>query len=634
MRSFGIKNALLRYSMKGKYYLLFLFATTFAVANIKSEAGDIFNETRLVRDFDSQEEATQQENIVEVKDSFAGKDVFGNTKSVFEQENEIGASEDGESYIIAQQKTMKDALIKVIPTNQDGAMLKINGDDIKINPKVLNDDRCAMILQLTEYLYLGTKRYAKDKRVFPDAFGPGPLKPPVFKILTPLGVVIFAPIWGLNGEREVAIVGMLAFFYMDGSWYFFVIFEGSQGESFEFLGGVGGASWGSNFKSGKANVIAEILGLDKKYGMLSFHEGYYKKIISMKTSLEQKLNELFTHLGIKKFSEFKPSKPGNVTQQDVDNWRGCSVKVYIFGHSQGGGLTQVGAPYVTTLLGRWLYGDSFDNKTFNVCHAICMSPARAIGDEHTMDVVQDVMGKGNIFGWCSPIDIIPCLPLGHNIDKRPITKIRATIGLIILKAISVFLPKEWSELISAISSTEFNYETLPIFAYVDYGEVLEQYCDIGIKVYNDYLGTVQKTKAKGDQKAIQKKIENFKQIKKQMPKIRSIVTAMQDNYFKAHASNVIISKYYALKAVHYLRKLLNIVPVVDLIASQHLGALIMLRNPDNGKNLKIEKLFNWELPGSNISKDIWRGVEYEKHKNALIDSAVLYKKSSSKKIGR
>ena len=607
--------------MKKKYYLLFLCATGFAMASAKIEQ-DIFADLENPRNFDPKK-AVQQDTV---KDAFVDNDMFGNEKSVFEQKDEIRTPEDRETYIIAQQesmgneKSMGNVSTKVIPTNQSGAMLEINGDDIKVNSEVLNDEICATILQLTEYLYLGTKRYAKDKRVYPDAFGDGPIKPPVFKFLTSSGVVIFAPIWGLDGGKEKAITGMIAFFVPkteNKDLIIWVCHKGSQGEDFEFLGGIGGASWGSNFDSDKASVVAETLGLDKKYGVLSFHEGYYKKIISMKQSLEENLNKLFTHFGIKKFSEFRSSK-SEVTQQEVDNWRGRSVKVYIFGHSQGGGLTQVGAPYITTLIGRWLYGNSFDNKTFNVCHAICMSPARAIGDEHTMDVVQDVMGKGNIFGWCSPIDIIPCLPLGHNIDKRPIAKIRATIGLMILKAISVFLPKEWSELVSAISSTKFNYETLPIFAYVDYGEVLGRYCEEGIKVYREYLRIMKEKGAKVEEKQFQKKIDSWKQIKKQIPKIRKIVTSMQENYFKAHTSNIVVSKYYALKAVHYLRKLINKVPVEDLIGSQHWGASVLLQNKDSKRPVWYEMLFKESLIDSNIQKAIDRGIEYERWKSKIV----------------
>ena len=603
--------------MKKKYYLLFLCATGFAMASAEIEQ-DIFADLENPRNFDLKK-AVQQ-------DPKQGYNVFGNGESVPDLGNENSPFEDGEIPMVAQQesmgneKSMGNVSTKVIPTNQGGAMLEINGDDIKVNSEVLNDEICATILQLTEYLYLGTKRYAKDKRVYPDAFGDGPIKPPVFKFLTSSGVVIFAPIWGLDGGKEKAITGMIAFFVPkteNKDLILWVCHKGSQGEDFEFLGGYGGASWGSNFKSGKASVVAETLGLDKKYGVLSFHEGYYKKIISMKQSLEENLNKLFTHLGIKKFSEFRSSK-SEVTQQEVDNWRGRSVKVYIFGHSQGGGLTQVGAPYITTLIGRWLYGNSFDNKTFNVCHAICMSPARAIGDEHTMDVVQDVMGKGNIFGWCSPIDIIPCLPLGHNIDKRPIAKIRATIGLMILKAISVFLPKDWSELVSAISSTKFNYETLPIFAYVDYGEVLGRYCEEGIKVYREYLRIMKEKGAKVEEKQFQKKIDSWNRITKQIPEIRKIVTSMQKNYFKAHTSNIVVSKWYVLKAVHYLRKLINKVPVEDLLASQHLGAFTILQNKDMKPPVRYEMLYNASLPDSNIQKAINRGIEYERWKGEFV----------------
>lgn len=558
-------------------------------------------------------------------------DVFSKEKPIFDSDNVyVFATEISEVKenvrVVPEEKVIKNTPIKVVGTRTRDAMLAINGDSVKVNPQIFSDDLCRDCLQLTEYLYLGTKRYVEDKRVYPGAFRKKTNlpRPPLYETLKGRKIKIFAPIYGTNGGQEGAYIGMLAYrdYRKQGEkrLELFVVFEGSQGEPFEFLGGIGGASWRTNFQSNKVEVDAQKLNLDKKHGKLCFHEGYYNKIYTSKIFLEEKLEELFSRLGIKEFSEFKSQKSGNVTQKDVDNWRGFSVDVYIFGHSQGGGLTQIGAPYVTATIGRWLYGDAFDNKTFNVCHAICMSPARAIGDQHTLEVLLDVMGNGNIFGWCSPIDAIPCLPLGENVSKGHVEKLGMIVAAKILKAISKFLPKKWSELISLVSETKDCYETLPIFAYVDYAEVLEKYCDIGISVYREYLDVLQKTGAIGDKGEIGKQIENLEEIKKKIPEIKDTVALMQENYFKAHTSKWFTSKYYALKAVHYLKKLLlKLSQPSDLIGSQHWGAPVKLQNPENNQNIWIETLFCSKLLDSNVQENLDRGMEYEKRKRSIIE---------------
>ena len=569
--------------MKVNYYLLFLGCTSLAIARPQvSNENDPF-------------EIVQQENT---------KDVFiEENKQIFDNDN-MRIYEEETS---AAKESSYTAIGKVVPTMVRGsrtqdAMLTISGTDVKVNSKIFSDNLCRDCLQLTEYLYLGTKRYDETHRVYPGAFSANSdlSRPPLYETLKNKNIEVFAPIYGTNGGREGAYIGMLAYRKTADHLELFVVFEGSQGESFEFLNGIGGASWRTNFQSAKVEADAQALNLPKVYGKLSFHEGYYNKVYTSKIFWEEKLEALFSHLGIKKFSEFKPQNSGNVTQQDVDNWRGFSVDVYIFGHSQGGGLTQIGAPYITATIGQMLYGDTFDNKTFNIAHAICMSPARAIGDEHTMDVVQDVMGKENIFGWCSPIDLVPCLPLGYNINKRPMDKIRTTVGLKILGFISKFLPKKLSEFISVISETKFCYETLPIFAYVDPCELFTDYAETGLKIYRDYLDMIEKSKVVGNKKECEDQIKNFEEIKKEIPKIREIITSMQENYFNAHTSNWFTSKYYALKAAHYLKKLLKKVSLGDLMGAQHWGAPVMLKNTNSDKNIWVETLFHSEKLDSNV----------------------------------
>ena len=648
--------------MKLKYTLLFLFATFFVMASARDRGPvaryDIEDEIQHLEpkeyvqsisdedevfdrnNFDTSEEKEEKfiENPKEQVQETTGiqKPVVINPVQNKNPENDVDAfaqnapnnpfreKDIGDSayekapYAVASMpKIKREKPLKVIGTRTQDSMLIINGDDIKVNPKIFNDDLCRDCLQMTEYLYLATKRYDKDHRVYPGAF----LKetdlprPPTYDTLMSRGIEIFAPIMGVNGGIEEAIVGMLAYRLQQRHLEIFIALEGSQGEPFEFLEGIGGSSWRTNFLSNKKDSEAQKFNLDKKYEVLSIHEGYGNKILSSRPDLIEKIRALCKYRNIKDISEYDGASD-NVTQQDIDNWRGFTIDVYIFGHSQGGGLTQ--AMLIAMEIGRMFYGYAFDNKTFNTIHLICMSPARAIGDVHTLCVILDVWGIGNIFCFCSPIDIIPCLPLGHNIDKRPLLKLRATVGLMILKAISLVLPKKWSDFISAISSTKFNYEELPIFAYVDYGDVLVRYCDESIKVYREYLGIMKEKGAKVDEKQWQKKIDSCNQIKKKIPEIRKRVTSMQENYFKAHTSNILTSKYYALKAVHYLRKLLQIVPIEDLIASQHWGAPVLLQNKDSKRQIWIETLFNAGLIVPDIQKAIDRGIEYKQWKGEIV----------------
>ena len=507
-------------------------------------------------------------------------------------------------------------------------MLFLTPDRVIANSNVLNDAIFTDILQLTQYLYFSTKRYAEDKLIYPLAFDfstPNG-KPEIYNTLQSKNLRIFRPFYGTNGGKQGAYIGMLAYRKLEKHLQLFVILEGSQGESFEFLGGIGGASWRTNFQANKMTVEASKFGIPKQYwsqgdGKLSYHEGFFQKIFTSKTFFQSELHSMFRELGIKNFSDFQPANGTEVTQKQIDDWRGFTVDLYIVGHSQGGGLVQVGAPYYTILIGEYLYGPSFDNKTFNISHAIALSPARAIGAPYTLKVIMETMGKGNIFGYCSPLDIVPCLPLGHNIDKRPLAKLAAKVGLASLKLISAFLPSEYAELVSTISKTKNNYETLPIFAYEDFCFILEKYCNYSIKAYDKLLQLISDTKAIGNTKKLQQEKERFTKIKQKLPELRKLVKSMQEHYFKAHTANILSSHYHTVKCISTLRKLLKICPVGDMIGSQHFGCYTVLQNENQAW---LECLFSSEILQKSIQTMLDYGMKYENDKRKIIGEKSNY----------
>lgn len=601
--------------MKSIYHLLFIGSTSLAIAanEVVSNERDPF-------------EIVQQENR---------EDAFGEREQIFENDNVSAfASEKENIHVTSSNEATKGKLIqaigqpKVVGTDQ-GSMLSVSKDGVKVNSDVLDGAHHQDILWLTQYLYFATKRWTEDRYIYENAFDATPSEKPLgWEELKKSNIKIAAPIHGTDGKKAEAIIGMLA--YRDlraekGLLELFAVFKGSQGETFEAFSGYGGPSWLTNFQGLKHICDAQELGLDKYKGKLSFHDGYYSKIYTSKRNWENELRKLFNALKVKGISEFIPQKSGDVSQQDIDNWRGCKVKCYIFGHSQGGGLTQIGAPYITTFLGRWLYGKTFDNKTFNTCHAVCMSPARAIGDKETMDVVLDVMGEGNIFGYCSPIDLVTCLPFGKNyrgIIKR------------VLDKISPLLPEDYQNAISSVDKIGIaSYETLPIFAYVDYGALFEKYCEIGSKVYSEYI-TMQLSpyhkhfhpEFEVRIKEIQEKGKALAQIKEKLPEIKEHIEKMQEHYFKAHSFWT--AAYHIARTVHHAIALIRIVGLSTLVGIQHWGAPVILHHPDLAENViginvykgyRMDVLFSRDMiEAQSIQECLDRGTAYDKHKKEVI----------------
>ena len=93
-----------------------------------------------------------------------------------------------------------------------GPMLKINGDKITVNEKVLDNTLFKECLQLVEYMYFGTKRYEEDHVIFKDAFiEGGDKKPPLFQTIKENHITIAQTIFGTHGEKEGSDIGLIAY---------------------------------------------------------------------------------------------------------------------------------------------------------------------------------------------------------------------------------------------------------------------------------------------------------------------------------------------------------------------------------------------------------------------------------------
>lgn len=483
-----------------------------------------------------------------------------------------------------------------------GPMLKINGDKITVNKKVLDNTLFKDCLKLVEYMYFGTKRYDKNKRIYEDAFTSGDRKPPVYEEINKQGITIAKAFSGTNGKTESAYIGLIAHRKLVDTLQLFIILEGSQGEDFEFLGGLGGASWLTNFQAGKKTTNAsDEFNLDNKYlvagnGDLTFHDGYFSKISQSNGQFRDAIRNVLDSLKIESMENSREDK------STIDGKRGYTIQVYIVGHSQGGGLVQVAAPYYTTFIGKYLYGKKFDNQTYNTVHAIGLSPARAIGDEYTLKVIQRVMGEGNIFGYCSPMDPVPCVPLGSNIGGHKAAEIGFKVLQTFTTLISHFVDSRLSPLLKAISEVDCYYVDLPIFAYEDPNNILKNYAELSLNVL----------KNAGESK---ESMASLEKILKKREDIKKELADTQENYFESHR-HFVRKTYYLGLATYHLKNAFNDCPVADYIAAQHFGTSALLKYKDNkGEDQeKICALFNHKILEGDVQEAINRGIEYNKRK--------------------
>ncbi len=529
------------------------------------------------------------------------------------------------------------------------------GSQRKINIEVLDNETFSDILVAVQCLYETTKRYRQDGLMFQqnqiagkNANETNPNISPACRDLIKRKVKIVDFVHGTHGfgyQQEGGIVAMVAYKIVTKNdkpqIRIFVIEEGSQGENFQFLGGVGGASWMTNFNAAKIKVNAGSLEISNRYlikpdQQLLFHEGFYNKVISSKISLQTILISLFDSLKIKSSLSFEKAS-GIDLKARIDQRNSCEVKLYIVGHSQGGGLVQIAAPYLTSFVGKYIYGEAFDNAVFNMAHAICLSPARAIGDKNTLTVVEKVMGPDNILGYCSYADPVPCVPLGTNIGYDPAKKVGMKIMQSIAKAISWILPEPWSSFLKTISSVENFYETLNVWAYEDPFPLVENYCKISMIAINEYINCLgnpeclpveclQETKInekklrENNIKNAQKLLSNLQKTYKKVNNIKKNFLAVQEAYFKAHTHNVVKSNFYAKVAIINLLKVLKDIKPGTLVGAQHFGTYSCLKFKPWGKEktyVSLECLFKSDLLKKDVQAAMDLGIEYHKRKDTI-----------------
>lgn len=527
-----------------------------------------------------------------------------------------------------------------LPDCTQHTLLKIRNDGtLTFNEDVINPDVFQILTQLVQYMYQSTKRSAPDQLMYPGNFGYGACS--TLKSLLEQRGLHMVPFFGTHGGQEGSEIGLISYRKKGHRLQIFIILEGSQGEPFEPLGGTFGPSWMTNLKAEKAKVKPDQLNIPAKYNATpyTFHSGFFNKIFQSKRFFERSIMKCLKRCSVDPFDQAWTKNKSIHTPQElkhfIDTQRKVTIDVYIAGHSQGGGLAQVAAPYITTFLGQHLYGPLFDNKIFNLTHTICFSPARAIGDVYTMQMVEDILGALNIIGYCSPLDMVPCLPLGHNIGQDKFKELATNIFLKLGKLISRLLPKAYRDACEAICSSDNHYETLRYWAYEDPIEILERFCSISLKEVERYkkllsnpdvLPLKAATEAKPKNFYLEKAEEDLKSIQetqKNLPDVKKWILGMQDHYFKAHTTNFLMSNYHAFKALNRLKKLFKVCPAGFLIAMQHFGPFYCYNFENKGsKWVSLETAFNTLIlpceSMDDLNKKINNAVQYQQEKDRII----------------
>jgi hypothetical protein len=361
---------------------------------------------------------------------------------------------------------------------------------------------------------------------------------------------------------------------------------------------------------------------------LSLHQGYARKFISFKPNLRHRLMELL-HEDLKivpfdilaeGFSDKDRNLRGLALKSHVDHVRKCTYQIYCTGHSQGGGVAQVTVAYLTTLLGEYLYGPNFDNKEFNSVYGVFISPARAWGNKSTRAVYENVVGVNNMIGYSSVMDIVTCMPLGHNIEKDKANATMLSVGKHILRGLAPFFTPPYNELVKLICNSENSYETLTHWCFEDPVRVFTEYCKSNIATINLFVGDVKAGKLVVDNEApyvkslleVRKKFKDFFNNKRQAEELRTLIKEVQEAYFFAHKDGFLFVRtkrnFHALKAIAKLKKVIEICMGPEhFIASQHLGAYAYnhVLADDGLIKTNLGPFFNAQL----LSFDLQRGAE-------------------------
>ncbi|MDR2396977.1 MAG: hypothetical protein LBD69_03940 [Puniceicoccales bacterium] len=520
-----------------------------------------------------------------------------------------------------------------------------------------NKEICQILAYLNAKAYGNTKRLSKDQYVFnEDLYGVGGGDTSAAsQWLSKQGIIAKKPFVGLHGageNKELDYPGFVAYriYEKAGGWKhvdIFVTFRGSQGEGFQALGGLAGASWLTNLDADKLNCNGSELGISNKYftsnsdRQLSLHQGYARKFMSFKSSLSSHLMELFQkdltlvsyNTLSDNFSDEDKYLEGTALRSHVDDKRKCTFQVYCTGHSQGGGIAQISAAFLTTYIGEYLYGPNFDNKVFNLVYGVFLSPARAWGSEHTRIAYENVVGVNNMVGYSTVMDVVTSMPLGHNIEKDKGKAAIFEIGKLVLRGIAKLFGDPYVDLAKLVCNSKNSYETLTHWAFEDPVDIFSKYCRLNVEAIDTFVKDAKAGKIVVDDEAKytkslleeKKNFESFVNNAKNVGNLDTFIKETQEEYFYAHREggwfSTIKRDYHILRAVKSLNKAIKMcVSPVHFIASQHFGVYSYNRFLDKNELIKtnLGQYFSVRLLSFDLQECVERADAYYEKKNRMV----------------
>ncbi|MDR0755298.1 MAG: hypothetical protein LBE99_00030 [Puniceicoccales bacterium] len=520
-----------------------------------------------------------------------------------------------------------------------------------------NKEICQILAYLNAKAYGNTKRLSEDQYVFnEDLYGVGEGDTSAAsQWLSEQGIIAKKPFVGLHGageNKELDYPGFVAYRIHEkvGGWKhvdIFVTFRGSQGENFQALGGLAGASWLTNLDADKLIAHGSEFGISDKYftskseSRLSLHQGYAQKFTSFKSSLSSHLTELlnddltlasYKTLSNKSLDKDKSLK-GPALKSYMDGKRKCTFQVYCTGHSQGGGIAQISTAFVTTFIGEYLYGSNFDNKIFNLVYGVFFSPARAWGNEHTRIVYENVVGVNNMVGYSTVMDVVTSMPLGHNVEKDKGKAAILEIGKFVLKGIAKLFGDPCDSLVKLVCNSKNSYETLTHWAFEDPVDIFSKYCRLNVEAIDTFVKDAKAGKIVVDDKAKytkslleeKKNFENFVNNAKNVGNLNTYIKETQEEYFYAHREGGLFSTirrdYHILRAVKSLTKAIKMcVSPVHFIAAQHFGVYSYNRLLDKNELIKtnLGQYFGVRLLSFDLQECVERADAYYEKKNRMV----------------
>lgn len=534
---------------------------------------------------------------------------------------------------------------KIFPINRSMIVFnnKTQKNEIQVKQKV-----CERIAWLNKQSYEFTKRssenvYTNADRNFKER--DGLTFSPAYQWLKKQNIknvkTLLAGIHGTNNTYETDNPGFVAYSESkkkDGTRKIniYVTFHGSQGEYFQSGGGMTGASWLTNYDGQlyqcKAEQIGEIYPVSQADKKIALHRGYALKVKGCMDSLRDSLIKVFEKCKLASYKELEKSlhlsSSSHLTEiiQKVNTANNAHVQVYCSGHSQGGGVAQIAVAYVTSFVGNYLYGDQFDNRIANLCYGIFFSPARAWGSEDTKNFYEAVVGENNMIGYSSIMDVVTCVPLGHNIEKTKVGKSAYEFFSFIFKhilskltVVNELIPQDLLTALEAVAMCQPNYATLSNWAFESPVNLLKNYCDNSYKTIKNFVDEI-----KANERPVENKAETLTQLQatlKNLDNIRRIdnlnafetcLKKTQEHYFSALNAKGFVGffskRYHTLKAVKYMLAALKLCGGAStFISSQHYGSAFITPYIKNKKTYyRVSDLFQPE----NLSFDLEKCYEF------------------------